>query len=64
MTGRKALITGGAGFVGSNYAKHLLDTNAEVVVFDNLARGKGCENNLQWLRSHPKSRNYSWLRER
>jgi CDP-paratose 2-epimerase len=57
MTGLKALITGGAGFVGSNYARHLLDMNAEVVVFDNLARGKGCENNLQWLRNHPHSRN-------
>ena len=57
MIGHRTLITGGAGFVGSNYSKHLLDMNAEVVVFDNFARGKGCENNLHWLRSHPKSRN-------
>jgi CDP-paratose 2-epimerase len=53
----RALITGGAGFVGSNYARHLLDMGAEVVVFDNFARGKGCEINSQWLRSHPKSEN-------
>jgi CDP-paratose 2-epimerase len=57
MTARTALITGGAGFVGSNYAKHLLDIGANVVVFDNFARGKGSENNMQWLRSHPKSKN-------
>jgi CDP-paratose 2-epimerase len=57
MIGHRALITGGAGFVGSNYAKHLLDMNAEVVVFDNFARGKGCENNLLWLRSHSNSGN-------
>ncbi len=57
METQRALVTGGAGFVGSNYAKHLLDLNAEVVVFDNFARGKGCESNLQWLKSHPKSGN-------
>ena len=52
----KALVTGGAGFVGSNYTEHLLDLGYEVVVFDNLARGKGCENNLSWLRNYPNSR--------
>jgi CDP-paratose 2-epimerase len=52
----KALVTGGAGFVGSNYAYHLLDDGFEVVVFDSLARGKGCDNNLQWLKSNPKAR--------
>src|SRR6266571_6484196 len=48
----KALVTGGAGFVGSNFTGHLLDSGAEVVVYDNFARGRGCENNLQWLRTH------------
>ena len=52
----KALVTGGAGFVGSNCARHLLDKGHEVVIFDNLSRGKGCEANIQWLRSHPDSR--------
>jgi hypothetical protein len=31
--------------------------NVQVVVFDNFVRGKGCENNVRWLRSHPNSRN-------
>jgi CDP-paratose 2-epimerase len=48
----KALITGGAGFVGSNLAAHLLDSHAEVSVFDSLAR-HGASENLQWLRSLP-----------
>lgn len=39
--------------MGSNYACHLLDKGWRVVVYDNLARGKGCEINLEWLRSHP-----------
>src|SRR2546428_6071279 len=52
----KALVTGGAGFVGSNYANHLLDHGSEVVVYDSLARGKGCENNLLWLKSNPNAR--------
>ena len=48
---RRVLITGGAGFVGSNLAAHLLrHTSAHVMVFDNLAR-PGVEGNLAWLES-------------
>jgi len=31
------LITGGAGFIGSNYADHLLGRGAEVTIFDNFS---------------------------
>lgn len=47
---RSALIFGGAGFVGSNWAHHLLKTSdARVHIFDNLSR-KGVERNLERLR--------------
>ena len=35
----KALITGGAGFLGSHMVDHLLSKNFEVVVLDNLSSG-------------------------
>ena len=46
---RLALITGGAGFIGSNLAHRLLASGRRVRVLDNLSR-PGVEQNLQWLR--------------
>src|ERR1700694_2063258 len=47
---RSVLILGGAGFIGSNLAHHLLTTtDARVHVFDNLTRA-GVHHNLEWLR--------------
>lgn len=46
---RNVLITGGVGFIGSNFAKHLLAQGASVRVIDNLAR-PGVEHNLAMLR--------------
>jgi len=43
------LITGGAGFIGSNYADFLLSKGRKVKIFDNLSRS-GAEKNLRWLR--------------
>ena len=36
----KFVITGGAGFIGSHIAKHLVEKNHDVVVVDNLSRGR------------------------
>ena len=36
----RALVTGGAGFIGSNLVDALLDRGDEVTVVDNLATGK------------------------
>ncbi len=49
MTDKKVLITGGAGFIGSNLAHHLLTQGQTVRIFDNLSR-RGTESNLAWLR--------------
>lgn len=37
---KKYLMTGGAGFIGSNLARYLLEKNVDVVVFDNFMTGK------------------------
>jgi len=36
----KFVITGGAGFIGSHIAKHLVEKNHNVIVVDNLSRGR------------------------
>lgn len=46
--GRPSLITGGAGFIGTNVAARLLDMGRRVRIFDNLARS-GVDDNLRWL---------------
>ncbi|MGN6735191.1 MAG: NAD-dependent epimerase/dehydratase family protein [Candidatus Binatia bacterium] len=45
---RPVLITGGAGFVGTNLAHRLLEQGERVLVLDNLSR-PGVERNLRWL---------------
>jgi CDP-paratose 2-epimerase len=44
-----AVITGGAGFIGTNLAARLLGQGRDVLIVDSLAR-PGVEQNLQWLR--------------
>ena len=36
----KFVITGGAGFIGSHIAKHLVEKNHDVIIVDNLSRGR------------------------
>ncbi|RPI29610.1 MAG: NAD-dependent epimerase/dehydratase family protein [Acidobacteria bacterium] len=44
------LVTGGAGFIGSNLVNRLIGEGHRVTILDNLTRS-GCEQNLDWLRS-------------
>lgn len=43
------LLTGGAGFIGANYAARLLQRGEQVTIYDNLSR-RGAERNIAWLR--------------
>ena len=45
----KTIVTGGAGFIGSNASSRYLQRGHQVVVVDNLCRD-GAANNLEWLR--------------
>ena len=53
LTRMPVLITGGAGFIGTNLADRLLRHGRRVRIYDSLAR-PGAEENLQWLTAqHP-----------
>ncbi|MDQ6671104.1 MAG: GDP-mannose 4,6-dehydratase [Chloroflexota bacterium] len=46
------IVTGGAGFIGSNLAAAFLQDGWQVTIFDSLQR-PGSERNLDWLQSQP-----------
>ena len=48
LAGRKVVVTGGAGFVGSHLCEALVDLGADVVCLDDLSAGK--ESNVALLR--------------
>jgi CDP-paratose 2-epimerase len=45
---RSYLVTGGAGFIGSNYVYRLLERGETVTIYDNLSR-IGTRHNVAWL---------------
>ncbi|MBI3379789.1 GDP-mannose 4,6-dehydratase [Candidatus Gottesmanbacteria bacterium] len=47
---KNLLITGGAGFIGSNLASFFLKKDYSVTIFDNFER-KGTKQNLSWLKN-------------
>ena len=52
---KPVLITGGAGFIGTNMADHLLSQGTPVIILDNLSR-PGVLKNLGWLKNKWKNR--------
>jgi nucleoside-diphosphate-sugar epimerase len=55
--GRRVLVTGGLGFIGSNLVKRLVDLGCEVVVVDDLSKG-----NIKYLNDIKDSRNIAFIR--
>lgn len=54
LKSRPVLITGGAGFIGSNLAERLAGEGENVLIVDSLTR-PGVERNLAWLKQrHPR----------
>ena len=64
IKGRKVLVTGGAGFIGSNLVESMLDSGNSVVCLDNFSTGKlenirGFMNNPAFALIEGDIRNYS-----
>lgn len=57
LSGKHILVTGGAGFIGSNLTEALLNLGASVTVLDNLSTG--LQSNIDRLSHHP---NYTFVR--
>lgn len=57
----KYLITGGCGFIGTNFAKQLLKRGDEVLIIDNLSR-KGTDFNLQFLQNLADNKQLSFFK--
>ncbi|MFN7138644.1 MAG: SDR family NAD(P)-dependent oxidoreductase [Limisphaerales bacterium] len=52
---KPVLITGGAGFIGTNVADRFLSAGHSVIIYDNISRA-GVEQNLKWLQETHGSR--------
>jgi CDP-paratose 2-epimerase len=55
------LVTGGAGFIGSNVSVAFLRDGHRVTIFDNLSR-PGSERNLEWLRAQAEPETLQFVR--
>jgi len=59
---KNILITGGAGFIGVNYALRCINHGDQVTILDNLSRAGGISN-LKWLEKSSSGKDFSFLDE-
>lgn len=57
LAGRKVLVTGGAGFIGSHVCEELLKVGAKVVALDDMSAGR--QANVRIFEGHP---NYTFVK--
>ena len=57
---KKILITGGAGFIGSNYACRRILDGDDVTIYDNLSRN-GAKENLEWISSKTNDKPFNFI---
>ena len=57
---KKILITGGAGFIGSNYACRRILNGDDITIYDNLSRN-GAKENLNWLLSKAQDKPFNFI---
>jgi CDP-paratose 2-epimerase len=57
---KKFLVTGGSGFIGSNYVSRLITRGEDVTIFDNLSRA-GSRRNLEWLRKNHGDKSFNLI---
>lgn len=54
IDGKKILVTGGAGFIGSHLVERLIKLGSSVTIYDNLLRGEESLRNLKEIFEHSK----------
>src|SRR5262245_38125978 len=52
--GKKVIVTGGAGFIGSHLCDALLAHDHHVICVDNLTGSRDCARNVEHLLDHPR----------
>ncbi len=57
---KKILITGGAGFIGSNYAYRRIINGDDVTIYDDLSRN-GAKENLKWVSSKTHGQSFGFI---
>ena len=69
LKGKKVMVTGGAGFIGSTLVRELIREGAKVIVFDIFSSGdmqnlRGIEDNIKIIKGDITSKNFRKILEK